>query len=128
DRKRPSRGGKKDNQMRLRVTAAIGCAAVSLAFAAPAFAEKGTYAGTVGTGTGVIALDTKISKQAIVKKITFLRGAKIPSPCEVSGPVPSVNFDLPTVLKVDPQTRKFGGTFTQPTYGNESTISGKVKH
>jgi hypothetical protein len=110
---------------------ALSAAAASLAalaVAAPAQAATGTYAGTVGTTTGVIALDVKISKQGVVKKITFLRGDHIPSNCEISGPVPSINFDLPTVLKVDAQSGEFGGTYTQPTYGNKSTISGRIKH
>jgi hypothetical protein len=126
-RAQTKRGGEQENRMKFALSAAVASVA-ALAIAAPAQAAKGTYAGTVGTSTGVIALDVKVSKQGIVKKITFLRGDHIPSNCEVSGPVPSINFDLPTVLPVDPQTGKFGGTYTQPTYGNQSTISGRVKH
>jgi hypothetical protein len=52
----------------------------------------------------------------------------IPSNCEFTGPVPSINFDLPTVLRVGPETGRFAGQYTQPTYGNVSTISGKIRH
>lgn len=113
--------------MRLGLTAALCCGAL-LVLSAPAEAAKGTYAGTVGTTTGQIALDVKISRQGIVKKITHLRGKQIPSNCEISGPVPSVNFDLATALPVKATNGKFAGEFTQPTYGNVSTISGKIKH
>jgi hypothetical protein len=113
--------------MRIALSATAACVA-TLAIVAPAQASKGTYAGTVGTGTGRIALDVKVSRAGIVKKITQLRGVKIPSTCEVSGPVPSVNFTLHTAIPVGPSTGKFSGNYTQPTYGNVSTISGKVKH
>jgi hypothetical protein len=113
--------------MRLCVTAALCCGALLVA-SAPAQAAKGTYAGTVPNTTGKVAFDVKISKKGIVKKITELRGKSIPSTCEVSGPVPSVNYTLPTVLRVDAVTGKFSGEFTQPTYGNVSSISGKIKH
>lgn len=44
--------------MRLALVSAVGAAI--FAFAAPAQAAKGTYAGTVGTTTGKIAFDVKI--------------------------------------------------------------------
>ncbi len=113
--------------MRLGLTAALCCGAV-LVTAVPAQAAKGTYAGTVTGTTGQIALDVKISRVGIVKKITQLRGRTIPSNCEISGPVPSVNFTLPTVLRVGPETGRFAGQYTQPTYGNVSSISGKIRH
>lgn len=112
--------------MRLGLTAALCCGAM-LVTAVPAQAAKGTYAGTVTGTTGTIALDVKVSKRGLVKKITFMRGRTIPSNCEVTGPVPSINFDLPTVLRVGPETGKFAGQYTQPTYGNVSTISGKIR-
>lgn len=111
--------------MKVGLTAAI-CAA-TLLFAAPALAAKGTYAGTVGT-TGKIALDVKVSKAGFVKKVTALRGKDVPSTCEISGPGILVNFDTTVVLPVKSTNGKFSGTLTQPTYGNVSTISGKVKH
>jgi hypothetical protein len=113
--------------MKLALPAAAAALA-ALVIAAPAQAATGTYAGTVGTTTGKIALDVKINNQGVVKKITFLRGDTIPSNCEVSGPVPAINFDLPAVLRVDAQSGQFAGTYTQPTYGNQSTISGRIKH
>ncbi len=114
--------------MRLGLTAGALCAAALVTVVAPANAAKGTYAGTVGTTTGKIALDVKVNKRGFVKKITELRGKSIPSTCEISGPVPSVNFTLPTELPVKSTNGKFQGSFTQPTYGNVSTIKGKIKH
>jgi hypothetical protein len=102
--------------------------AAALAVAAPAQAAKGTYAGTVTGTTGQIALDVKISKRGLVKKITELRGRGIPSVCEISGPVPSINFTFPSSLAVKPTNGKFAGSYAQPTYGNVSSISGKIKH
>ena len=113
--------------MRIALTAALCCGSL-LVGVVPAQAAKGTYAGTVTGTTGQIALDVKISRAGIVKKITQLRGRGIPSNCEVSGPVPSVNFTLPTVLAVNARSGRFAGQYTQPTYGNVSSISGKIKH
>jgi hypothetical protein len=110
--------------MRAGLIAAV--AAGALIVAAPAQAAKGTYAGTVTNTTGQIALDVKI-QQGFVTKVTRLRGAQIPSTCEISGPIPAVRFDLASSLSVK-QNGKFSGTYTQPTYGNESTISGRIKH
>jgi hypothetical protein len=101
-------------------------AAAALIAAAPAQAAKGTYAGTVTNTTGKIALDVKI-QQGVVTKVTHLRGEGIPSTCEISGPIPAVDFDLASSLTVK-SNGKFHGTYTQPTYGNESTISGRIKH
>ena len=111
--------------MRVGLIAAV-CAA-TLAFAGQAQAARGTYAGTVG-GTGKIALDVKVSKRGVVKKITALRGKDVPSNCELSGPGVLVNFDTPVVLSVRSTNGKFSGSLTQPIYNNVSTISGKVKH
>jgi len=111
--------------MKVGISVAI-CAAM-LAFAAPAMGAKGTYAGTVGT-TGKIALDVKVSKRGFVKKITALRAKSVPSTCEISGPGVPVNFNTPVVLRVNSPSGKFAGSLTQPTYGNVSTISGKIKH
>lgn len=110
--------------MKVGITAAI-CAA-ALACAAPAIAAKGTYAGTVGT-TGKIALDVKVSKRGFVKKITALRGVSVPSNCATSGPGIPVNFNTPVTLRIA-SNGKFSGMLIQPTYGNESSISGKIKH
>ncbi|MDX6583322.1 MAG: hypothetical protein QOI10_2506 [Solirubrobacterales bacterium] len=107
--------------MRIGLIAAV--AAGALVIAAPAEAAKGTYAGSVTNTTGKIALDVKI-QQGSVTKITHLRGKGIPSNCEVSGQIPSVNFDLASNIAVNQQTAKFKGNYTQPTYGNVSTIKG----
>jgi hypothetical protein len=112
--------------MRLGLITAIGVAV--LAFAAPAQAAKGTYAGTVGTTTGRIALDVKIDRYGVVRKITRIRGAHVPSTCEISGPIPEVSFEQPAGLPVKPSNGKFSGDYTQPTYGNVSTISGAIRH
>jgi hypothetical protein len=113
--------------MRLGLTAALCCGALLVA-TAPAQAAKGTYAGTVPGTTGQVALDVKISKRGIVKKITQLRGKQIPSNCEISGPVPSINYTLPTLLRVNKSSGRFAGQYTQPVYGNVSSIAGKIKH
>jgi hypothetical protein len=105
----------------------VAVAAAGLIVAAPAQAAKGTYAGAVTNTTGKIALDVKIDRFGFVTKITRLRGKEIPSTCEVSGPIPAVNFDLASSLTVK-SNGNFNGTYTQPTYGNESTISGRIKH
>lgn len=95
-----------------------------LALAAPAYAAKGTYAGSLPGTTGKIAFDVKI-KRGEVTKITEFRGAKIPQTCEISGPIPeTVEFALPQTLPVDPKNGKFKGAYPQPTYGNVSTIKG----
>src|SRR5688572_18513429 len=98
-------------------------AAGTLVFAASAQAAKGTYAGTVTNTTGKIALDVKI-QQGFVTKVTRVRGVDIPSQCEVSGQV-TVHHDFSTKLTVKGNGR-FRGSFTQPTYGNVSTIAGRI--
>lgn len=82
----------------------------------------------MGTTTGKIAFDVKIDRQGAVTKITAIRGRAIPSTCEISGPVPEVDFALPTALPVKPSNGKFSGSYSQPTYGNVSTISGRIRH
>ena len=105
----------------------VAVAAAGLVVAAPAQAAKGTYAGTVTNTTGKIALDVKINRLGFITKVTHLRGKDIPSTCEISGPIPAVDFDLASSLTVR-SNGKFNGTYTQPTYGNQSTISGRIKH
>ncbi len=106
----------------LVAAAAVG----ALLIAGPAQASTGTYAGTVG-GTGQFAMDVKINKFNIITKVKELRGKAIPTHCEISG-AQVANHTLPTNLSVKTSNGKFGGSFTQPTYGNVSTISGKIKH
>jgi hypothetical protein len=74
-----------------------------------------------------IALDVKISKAGFVKKVTEIRVKDVPSNCDVSGPVPAVEHTFPATLRVDQQTARYGGTYTQPDYGNQSRIDGKIK-
>ena len=110
--------------MRAGLIAAV--ATVALIAAAPAYALKGTYAGTVTGTTGKVALDVKINRRGFVTKVTHLRGVDIPSQCETSGPV-TVNHDLATAMRVSDNGR-FSGFFQQPTYNNVSSIAGKIKH
>ncbi len=93
-----------------------------LVIAAPAHAAQRTYAGTTD-GAGHIALDVKI-KHGVVTKLLRVRGDKIPSTCEVSGPIPEVSFNQPAGLRVPPSGR-VKGSYTQPTYGNVSTLTGR---
>jgi hypothetical protein len=110
--------------MRVGITAAALIAALIMASSAEA--ARGTYAGTVSGTTGKIAVDVKI-KNGIVTKVTHVRGKAIPSTCEISGPIPEISFDQAASLAVKPNG-KFSGSYTQPTYGNVSTLSGKIKH
>jgi hypothetical protein len=109
--------------MRRGLIAAI--AAIALIAAAPAQAARGTYAGTVTNTTGQIALDVKI-QHGFITKITELRVKDVPSQCEISGQL-NVDHTLPTNLTVR-SNGKFRGTYTQPTYGNVSTLNGRIKH
>ena len=97
-------------------------ALVVLAVAVPAGAAKGVFAGDVGDG-GNIALDVKL-KNGVVAKIVRVRGDKVPSTCEISGPIPEVSFNRPVKVVVD-ETGKFKGSYTQPTFGNVSTMKGR---
>ena len=105
---------------------AAGCAAAVLVFAAPAEAAKGTWAGTVPNTTGKVALDAKISRQGFLTKITQIRIKDVPTQCEVSGPVPAVEHTFSGRLTIQ-SNGTFSGTFTQETYGNQSSFSGKFK-
>ena len=111
--------------MRIVGSIVAACAA-TLVLAAPAQAARGTYAGTITNTTGKIALDVKISKAGFVKKVTEIRVTDVPSTCEISGQA-TVQHTFPADLRVDQQTARYGGTYTQPNAGNQSRIDGKIK-
>ena len=99
-----------------------GAVIAALVVATPAHAATGTWAGSVGT-TGKIALDGKINREGFVTKIKQIRVKDVPSQCEVSGPA-TVGHAFPATLKIR-NDGSFGGTYTQPTYGNQTTIDGR---
>ncbi len=102
----------------------VGAGAViaALAVATPAHAATGTWAGSVTGTTGKIALDGKVNRQGFVTKIKQIRVKDVPSQCEVTGPA-TVGHTFPATLRI--QNGGFGGTYTQPTYGNQTTIDGR---
>jgi hypothetical protein len=101
--------------------------ATMLALAAPALAAKDTYAGKVkGTQSGRIALDVRINRGGFVTKITQIRVVSVPATCEISGPIPGVNVNLSGKVPIDQQTAKWSASYTQETYGNQSTAKGTL--
>jgi len=102
-------------------------AATALIAAAPAQAARGTYAGTVTDTTGKIALDVKI-RRGLVIKVTEIRVTDVPSNCEISGPGIQVRHTVTDANLPVKTNGKFRGSFTQPDYGNVSTIRGRIVH
>src|SRR4051794_30810406 len=100
----------------MRVRILVAACAASLALAAPAHAATGTYAGTLTNVSGNIAFDVKI-KHGYVKRVIRMRGNALPAVCEISGPVSSIQYDLATSMLVNARSGRFGGSYTQPTYG-----------
>ncbi len=101
------------------IPAALLCAA----FALPAAALAGTktYSGTSDAGVGV-ALDVVV-KHGKPRKITALRGQKLPLRCERTGRA-YTSIELPTSIKVSAKG-KFRFKYVQPTYGNKSKLKGR---
>jgi hypothetical protein len=107
---------------------ALGVAtlAASLGLAGSALAAKDTYAGNVKGTAGKIALDVKINRGGFVTKITQIRTYNVPATCEISGPIPGVNVTLSGKVRIDQQTAEWSASYTQETYGNQSTASGTL--
>jgi hypothetical protein len=97
--------------------------AATLALAASAQAEIGTWAGTVTGTTGQIALDVKINRQSALTKVKQIRVKDVPSQCPVEGTA-NVAHTFPANLKIQGDG-SFSGAYSQPTYGNQSTFAGQ---
>ena len=96
---------------------------IGLAAPAGASAATKTWAGTTD-GDGQIAMDVKVNKKGVPKKITELRGVHLPGICDTSGSGIPLNTRIPSAIKVDGKG-EFSFTRTDPTYGNTSSIEGK---
>ncbi len=97
--------------------------AATLALAASAQAEIGTWAGTVTGTNGKIALDVKITKQSALTKVKQIRVKDVPSQCPVEGTA-NVAHTFPAKLKIQGDG-SFSGVYSQPTFGNKTTIDGQ---
>lgn len=104
---------------------AIAVVAGALALPAGASAAKVVYGGTT-EGGGRVAMDVKVSHKGVPKKITEIRGVDLPATCEQSGPGAKLNARVPVSLKID-KNGEFSFSYTEPTYGNTSSITGKVR-
>jgi hypothetical protein len=103
--------------------AGVATLAATLALAAPADAAIGTWAGSVGT-TGKIALDVKINRQGYVTKVKQLRVKEAPATCDITTGAVTVTNTFPSNLKIQGDG-SFGGIYTQPTYGNQTSINAR---
>ena len=100
------------------------CAAIGMLALLPAGASAAikTYGGTAEIG-GTIALDVKLNKKGVAKRIIEIRAAQLPGTCETSGPGIPLNTRIPVDLKVS-KKGKFQFEYTDE-YGNRSHIDGK---
>lgn len=97
-------------------------AAAALAVPASASAATKIYGGTAAIG-GKVAIDVKLNKQGVPKRITELRAVGVPGTCAISGPNVPLNATLPVNLKVaKDRTYEFKVT---DSFGNTSHIEGK---
>lgn len=105
-----------------RNRAALLCAATALLIPASASASTKIYGGTASSG-GKVAMDVKLSKRGVPKRITELRAVGIPGTCEISGPDIPLNATLPVKLDISAKGKfEFEVTDAQ---GNKSTVEGK---
>ena len=110
--------------MDLRLMTVTCGAAAMLALPASASAATEVFGGTTGNAAQ-IAMDVKVSKQGVVKKITQIRADKVSLDCEQSGHLDMVGHaTLPITIKIVDGAFNFQRT---DTYGNESVIEGRVK-
>jgi hypothetical protein len=109
------------------MTTKIAAAAIVVGLAVPAGASAATkvFAGTV-EADGKIAMDVKVSKKGVPRKITELRGVHLATTCDISGYPVYANTRIPTAIKVA-ENGKFSFSQTDPTYGNTRSIKGKFK-
>ncbi len=104
-----------------RVAVYTCAAAVALIAAAPAGADTKVYGGTTDIG-GAVAMDVKLSKSGVPKRITELRAHNLPVTCSMTG-TNVADLKTPVNLKVDKKGR-FAFHVTD-NYGNESRIGGR---
>jgi hypothetical protein len=101
--------------------AALAVAVAAGALAAPAVAGNATYAGKTDGG-GKFAADVVI-KKGKVKTIAAARAVNLPGECEQSGKQ-RLDIAAPEAIPVN-EKGKFKYVFTQPEYGNVTTLKGK---
>ena len=105
-----------------RNRAALLCAATALLIPASASASTKIYGGTAANG-GDVAMDVKLTRKGVPKRITELRAVSIPGTCEISGPDIPLHATLP--VKIDVSAKgKFEFEVMDPQ-GNKSTLEGK---
>lgn len=99
-------------------------AAAALALPAAAGAKVVTYAGSTADDAHV-ALDVKLDRFGLPKRVVQLRASNVPAVCDVSGVLRVSTGPVPASLTVTRPKFRFAGLFTQPTYGNQSTVNGR---
>jgi len=113
----------------MKVKVGLGMIATVVALAAPSAANAAilTYGGSIagGTAESKIAVDVKVSRKGVIKKVTELRAVEIPINCEQSG-AQTAYTTIPVSLPVDGKGR-FSFEYTDPVYGNTSSINGVFK-
>ncbi len=99
----------------------VAMLAGALALPASAPAASKIYGGTT-EGGGNLAFDVAVNRKGKPKRITEIRATNLPTECETSGPVPSYTTFTGTLKVTD---KRYAATYTQETYGNQSSIEGK---
>lgn len=106
----------------LRRAAPAAVVAAALVVSASASAATKVYGGTAANG-GKVAMDVKLNKHGVPKRITELRAVSVPGTCEISGPDVPLHATLPVSLKVAGD-RSYEFEVTD-SFGNTSRIEGK---
>lgn len=106
----------------LRRMALAAVAAAALLAPASASAATKVYGGTAANG-GKVAMDVKLNKRGVPKRITELRAVSVPGTCEISGPDVPLHATLPVDLKVA-SDRSYEFEVTD-SFGNTSRVEGK---
>ena len=99
----------------------VGVLAGLMLLPAAASAAVKTYGGTADIG-GNLAMDVKLNKKGVAKRILEIRGEDLIGTCETSGP--GVKLNLRVVEDLTVAKGKFHFKFTDE-YGNKSRLDGK---
>jgi len=107
--------------MRRGMTLLAGALAGLMMLPVVAGAATKTYGGTTGVG-GAVAMDVKLNKKGVARRILEIRGVDLEGTCEISGPGIELNMRIVEDLAVS--KGRFHFDFTDE-YGNASHLEGR---
>jgi hypothetical protein len=109
----------------VRFQVAVAAAAVALAIPAASEAKVVTYGGRISPG-GKIALDVKVGKKKVPKKVVAIRADQVPATCETSGAQVLV-WTKVRRLGAEVRDEAFKVNLVDAEFGNRSKITGEFR-